>query len=211
MSKLDHLAIVAPTLEEGVAYVEQTLGVPMAAGGKHPEMGTHNRLLRLGDDIYLEAIAVDPEAPKPKRPRWFGLDDSEAIRKAWNEGRRLRAWVARTDDIARDLAAHAFLGEAIRASRGNRAWTLSIPADGALPWAGLAPSLIAWGAGGSPAPSMPDVGARLAAFSVETPEPESAKRLFATLGVEGGPEIRAAGSLRLRAEVRTPKGTFTLE
>ncbi len=78
MSKLDHLAIVAPTLEEGVAYVEKTLGVPMAAGGKHPEMGTHNRLLRLGDDIYLEVIAVDPEAPRPERPRWFGLDDSEA-------------------------------------------------------------------------------------------------------------------------------------
>ena len=210
MPKLDHLAIVAPTLEEGVAYVEQTLGVPMAAGGKHPEMGTHNRLLRLGD-VYLEAIAVDPDAPKPKRPRWFGLDDSAAIRKAWDEGRRLRAWVARTDDIARDLAAHAFLGEAIRASRGNRAWTISIPADGALPWGGLAPSLIAWGDGGPPAPSMPDVGASLMAFSVETPQPESAKRLFAALAIQGAPAIRAGGSLRLRAEVRTPIGTFTLE
>ena len=174
MPTLDHLAIIAPTLQDGVAYVEATLGAPMAPGGKHPEMGTHNRLLRLGDDVYLEVIAVDPDAPRPERPRWFGLDDSAAVRSAWNEGRRLRAWVARTGDISGDLAAHPFLGEAVRASRGDRAWTLSIPADGALPLGGLAPSLIAWGGAGSPAPSMPDVGARLVAFTLSTSAPARA-------------------------------------
>lgn len=184
MPTLDHLAIIAPTLEEGVAYVERTLGVPMAAGGKHREMGTHNRLLRLGDDVYLEAISVDPDAPRPGRPRWFGLDDFAGVRKAWDEGRRLRAWVARTSDLSGDLARHgAFLGQAVRASRGGRSWDISIPADGKLPLGGLAPSLIDWGAAGSPAPSMPDVGARLISLSVETPEPERAKRLFADLPI----------------------------
>lgn len=41
----------------------------------HPQFGTHNRCLGMEDGIYLEVIAVDPEAPPPSRPRWFGLDD----------------------------------------------------------------------------------------------------------------------------------------
>jgi len=32
--------------------------------GAHPLMGTHNRLLALGD-LYLEVIAVDPAAQPP--------------------------------------------------------------------------------------------------------------------------------------------------
>ena len=32
-------------------------------------MGTHNLLMRIGDQVYLELIAIDPEAPTPGRPR----------------------------------------------------------------------------------------------------------------------------------------------
>jgi Glyoxalase-like domain len=37
-------------------------------------MGTHNALAQLGDEKFLEIPAIDPEAERPKRPRWFGLD-----------------------------------------------------------------------------------------------------------------------------------------
>ena len=50
MRELDHLVVAARTLEEGAAWVEAKLGVPMAGGGKHDLMGTHNRLLRLDVD-----------------------------------------------------------------------------------------------------------------------------------------------------------------
>ncbi|TAG15573.1 MAG: VOC family protein, partial [Rhodobacterales bacterium] len=36
MLRIDHLAIVATRLEDGVAAVEDLFGVPMAGGGKHP-------------------------------------------------------------------------------------------------------------------------------------------------------------------------------
>ena len=74
MIELDHLAVAGETLAEAVAHVEDALGVEMAAGGVHVEMGTHNRLLSLGPGMYLEAIAVDPAARGPDRPRWFDLD-----------------------------------------------------------------------------------------------------------------------------------------
>jgi hypothetical protein len=63
MLSFDHLAIGAETLDEGVEAVEAALGVPLAPGGGHPAMGTHNRLLSLGPGEYLEVIAIDPDAP----------------------------------------------------------------------------------------------------------------------------------------------------
>ena len=63
MAKLDHLVIMAHTLDEGVAWCEATLGVTPASGGEHPLMGTHNRLLRIDSaefpSAYLELIAIN--------------------------------------------------------------------------------------------------------------------------------------------------------
>src|SRR5690606_32822306 len=75
-SYIDHLVVTAPSLAEGARFVREALGVEPEPGGKHPRMGTHNLLLRLGNDVYLEVIAIDPGAPAPGHPRWFGLDDA---------------------------------------------------------------------------------------------------------------------------------------
>ena len=50
---LDHLAITARTLDEGVAWVREMLGIEMPPGGAHPRMGTHNRLMALGPSDFL--------------------------------------------------------------------------------------------------------------------------------------------------------------
>ena len=76
MLRFDHLAVSAETLADGVAYVEQALGLALAGGGQHPLMATHNRLLGLGD-LYLEVIAADPDAPRPAHPRWFDLPEDD--------------------------------------------------------------------------------------------------------------------------------------
>ena len=55
----DHIVFGASSLEAGAAWLEQQLGVPLAPGGEHVKMGTHNRLLRLGELTYLELIAIN--------------------------------------------------------------------------------------------------------------------------------------------------------
>ena len=94
--ELDHLVVSAEHLQEGVDWVEAQLGVTMAPGGKHAAMGTHNRLLGLGE-VYLEVIAADPDAPPPAHPRWFGLD-------AFRGPPRLTNWVVRVSDMDAGLA-----------------------------------------------------------------------------------------------------------
>lgn len=211
MLQLDHVVVIAPSLEEGAAHVKAQLGIDMPFGGEHPQMGTHNLLLRLGDAVFLEVIAVNPAAPAPKRARWFGLDDTESVLSAWNEGRRLRAWVAQTRAFDSVLAAHgAWLGESVRVSRGDRSWRFIMRQDGSLPADGVAPPVIDWGERGNPASAMPDHGATLESFIIEHPDPDGVLSLYERMGVTDPPEVRQGERFRYRATIRTPGGVREL-
>ena len=63
---LDHLVVAAATLADGIEYVAGITGVAPHAGGKHVAMGTHNALLRLGERIFLELIAIDPDGSQAR-------------------------------------------------------------------------------------------------------------------------------------------------
>ena len=95
---IDHLVIAADSLEQGSAWCLATLGVKPSGGGKHPLMGTHNRVMAISSesfpDCYLEVIAIDPDAPAPGWPRWFGLDEPEvceAVRESLGWSTQWRA------------------------------------------------------------------------------------------------------------------------
>lgn len=202
---IDHLAVTAPTLEAGVAYVRDVLGVEPGPGGEHERMGTHNRLLRLGEALYLEVIAPNPAMPAPGRARWFGLDDLAA-----DAPPRLGAWVLRTDDIdAATAAATEALGVVEPMSRGAFEWRITIPADGRQPLGGVAPALIEWRAGGHPAERLPDGGLALEGLDIFHPEPRRVERLLASIGFTGPVAVHAlpAGRMpHLAASIATPSG-----
>lgn len=202
---LDHLAITAPCLEAGVEFVRRSLGVSPQVGGAHPRMGTHNHLLKLGERLYLEVIAVDPQAPRPNRPRWFRLDAPDPAQPI-----RLAAWIARTDDIQAAAGASPVpLGRVEAMSRGPLSWLITIPADGSLPLDGLAPTLIQWSAGGHPADMLKDSGCSLVRLEGFHPEAPKVDSVLAALGFEG--EFRASPlppghTPYLVAHIRTPAG-----
>lgn len=207
MLQLDHLSVIAPSLAEGVAHIRNCLDLDIPYGRAHDGMGTHNHLLRLGDDVYLEVIAADPAAPPPGRPRWFGLDDTALVRSSWDSGFRLRGWVARTTDVAEVLARHgSILGEEVRLSGSGRNFSFAVPPGGALPLGGLAPSVIDRGGHPPSIAAMPDLGARLRSFVVEHPEPAEVMALYERLGVENPPKVQRGERLRYRAVIETPIG-----
>lgn len=165
---LDHLVVAARTLEEGAAWVESALGVRMQPGGKHPLMGTHNRLLSIGRGRYLEVIAVDPAAPPPGRARWFGLDEP-AVRARLERGPVLLHWAERTDDLEAALRDYPERVEVLDATRGDLAWRITVPADGRLPCGGACPTLIQWKGAAHPAGRLPPSGAELLELRTEGP------------------------------------------
>jgi hypothetical protein len=213
---LDHLVVVAPTLAEGRTWVEDLLGVAMFPGGRHNELGTHNALLRIGDDIFLEVIALDPEADHDG-PRVFGIGDPRAARADWEAGRRLRTWVARTADgvgiegLDAVLADHgSLLGVARRVTRNERVWRMSIPAGGALPLGGAAPTVVDYEPGMVPARRMPETGCALLGLTIATPDPDALRNLLERLDLQGPVEVVPGPEVGLTARIATPRGEVAL-
>ena len=199
MLTLDHIAVAAETLEAGVAHVEAALGVTMAPGGEHAEMGTHNRLLSLGPGLYLEVIAVNPEAPPPGQARWFDLD-------RFTGAPRLTNWIVRTDDLAGVLAlAPSGMGTPISFARGPFMWQMAVPPDGCLPFDGAAPALIEWETALHPADQLPGSGCRLQRIEVSHPEAEALLAAFPALAEMERVEI-VTGERGLAATIETPEG-----
>ena len=202
MLALDHLALSARTLAEGVDWVETALGVSLAGGGQHPHMATHNRLLGLGD-LYLEVIAIDPAAPPPAWPRWFDLDQ-------FSGPPRLTNWVARTSDLTAALtSAPPGTGTPVALSRGSYRWQMAVPASGKLPFDGCYPALIQWDPPHHPTQSLPEAHIRLTRLEIAHPR-FTALRAALTL-TDPRLHIVPGPAKALRATFATPHGSRTLE
>lgn len=205
--KLDHLTVIAPSLAEGVSHVRDCLGLDVPFGTRHDYMGTHNHRLRLGDGVYLEIVALDPDGAEPGRPRWFGLDDQDRVRADWNGGRRLRGWVASTDAIDAVVSARrAIFGPKVSLPAKDPTFDFAIPADGSLPLDGAAPSLIDHRGDAAYVATIPDLGARLRALTLEHPDPAAIAALYRAVSIDRPPAIVPGPVVRYRAEIETPAG-----
>lgn len=208
----DHVVVAARSLEEGAAWCEATLGATPVEGGKHANLGTHNRLLGLGDGgfrrMYLEIIAIDPDASPPRRARWFDLD-SPRLAAALAAGPRLVHWVARCNDIARAVAvlraAGHDPGEAIAAERmtatGLLRWRITLRDDGARLAGGAVPLLIEW-RDAHPCDRLPQSAVSVARIALGGVDAALATRLGAAAATAAAP--------RLAVSFDTPRGRVEL-
>ncbi|MCY1127352.1 VOC family protein [Frigidibacter sp. RF13] len=202
MWELDHLAVTAPTLTEAADHVAAALGVALGPIGHHSHMGTHNRLVGLGPSDYLEAIAIDPEAPEPAWPRWFRLNEPSA-------GARLTNWICRVPDLDAALsAAPAGAGLPTALARGDFRWNMAVPEDGRLPFDDCFPALLSWQGGLKPPDRLADSGCRLTRLEVAHPE---ADRLRPLLRLSDARIEIVPGAPALRATFDTPGGRRRLE
>jgi hypothetical protein len=203
MLRFDHLAVSCTTLDDGVAAVEAALGIPLAPGGQHAHMATHNRLLNLGD-LYLEVIAPDPSLPAPTWPRWFDLD-------AFTGPPRLTNWVTACDDLAAELAlSPPGTGVPTQLARGDFRWDMAIPADGRLPHDGAFPALIHWHGPAHPAARLPDRGVRLLRFAITHPDADMLRAALAPRLHDDRITFVTGPEKSMQATFTTPFGPRTL-
>ena len=219
---LDHLVVLADSLEQGVAWCEAQLGVTPGPGGEHPLMGTHNRLLRIDSpnfpQAYLEIIAIQPERQPLRAPplrRWFDMDDAALQAQLRAQGPQLGHWVARTDALDAALVACSARGwergPALAASRmtpqGLLQWRISVRDDGQRLLGGVLPTLIEWGAV-HPTSAMPASGLQLQALTVQHPQAQALQALADALELHG--VQWREGPAALQAQLHTPRGEVTL-
>ncbi len=204
MLQLDHIAVLGETLDEAATHAELALGQPLQPGGRHEAFGTHNRVLGLDPEIYLEAISRDPAAPPPACARWFGLDHFAGPA-------RLDKWICRVDDLDRALEVLPMAGRAVDLERGTLRWRMSVPEDGLLPFDGLFPALIEWQSDVPPGKALPPSGCSLRELTVAHPDAAGLSDLL-TPHLEI-PCLRFVEGDRpmLRAEIDTAQGTAILQ
>ncbi|UWQ84735.1 VOC family protein [Leisingera caerulea] len=199
---LDHLAVAGQTLQEAVAHTEEALGIPLGPGGRHARYGTHNRLIGLEDGLYLEAIAIDPDARPEEQPRWFNLDRFEGPA-------RLSNWILRSGDLEAEkhlLPPHA--QRHVSMQRGDLSWLMTVPADGLLPFDNLFPAVLQWQAE-PPAGKLPQSGCRLTRLVLS--HPEAAELQTALDRILNDPRLKVeAGEPAMMAEFATPHGPRVL-
>lgn len=210
MLTLDHLTIIAPTLSEGVDHVRECLEIEVPFGTRHLYMGTHNHRLQLGDGVYLEIVARDPDGVNPGRARWFGVDDPAQVRADWNEGRRLRGWVAAVQDIEGTVGQNPEFGDVVSLPFDNPEFAFAILDDGSLPLDGALPSLIDHRNDPTNMSEIPDLDARLVSFTLRHPSPDRIEATYTELQIDRPPSVKSGSPLRYEAVVETPTGRRTL-
>ena len=229
-TQIDHLVVVAQSLDQGVQWCEATLGITPNPGGEHAQFGTHNRLFKIATPAipmaYFEIIAINPGAKGPANPhakRWFDMDDP-ALRSAVATEPRLVHFVASTDDIqAARMALKAQgidRGPALPASRHSRKgvlqWQITVREDGQRLFDGTLPTLIQWGKADDAEPlrlhprnSLPRSGVSLQSLAISHPTAPKLQAAYAAIGLT---DIAiATGPANVTATLKTPKGLVQLQ
>lgn len=229
-TQIDHLVVMASSLDVGVQWCQDTLGITPAAGGEHEKYGTHNRLFKIATPnyplAYFEIIAINPDAVIPKRsqvPRWFDMDDV-SLQKAIQQGPRLIHFVSSTDDIK--TARHQLRSQGIergqvvhasrKSSKGTLNWQITVRDDGERLFNGTLPTLIQWGKPDAAEPlrlhprnSLPRSGVTLQSLTVSHPSATKLQDAYESIGLQG--VSVQAGDANIVATLQTPKGLVQLQ
>jgi catechol 2,3-dioxygenase-like lactoylglutathione lyase family enzyme len=204
---LDHIILGCNDLDRGIKFVEERTGIRAAFGGVHPDRGTMNALVSLGERHYLEIMAPNPNA---KTVQAWAAPQLNALRELTSP--RLVTWAVHPGDIealAKKLrqAGVAVLGP----SAGSR-----IRPDGlVLNWKslnltdnhhGLLPFFIEWSADSIHPSSDAPGGCHIERFAAADADPDQLLKAYQRIGVDV--IVERGDRPQLRARISGPKGTL---
>jgi len=180
-SRIDHIVIGAVNLISGTKILETKLRTKFSPGGEHQIMGTHNKLLKLQSDIYLEVIANNPNIDKPSRQRWFSLDETKTKEKIKHAPKTL-SWVLAVDNIEKTVKTCGYNpGEILQMSRGELTWKITVPSNGGLVDNGVLPALIEWPINQHPSTNLINSKVSINKLSIFHPESYKIKNIISNL------------------------------
>ena len=192
---IDHIILGINDLDKGIAQFKELTGITPVFGGIHPNSFTHNALVALDGEMYIEIMAPRPDAQQV--PDYFlTLENLTPI-----------DWAVRTRDTQQTKeklnAAGFIISERREGSRAKSDGTL-------LSWITFGienqedfPFFIEWGTGSvHPSASSP-AGCSLNSFYINTPEVEAMGKLNTILQL--GATVAKRNKKQLRVTLNTPK------
>jgi len=201
----DHFLWGCSNLKEGIRIFKEKTGVEAVIGGKHPGVGTHNALVSLGDKVYLEIIAPDPEANSL-------VEDYAFLKELKSPS--LFYWAAHTENIDNLLQ---LITKSGKPNSGINEGSRKKPDGTLLKWKalsleskqdGLLPFFIQWDKQSKhPAQESPK-GCTIDSYWLESPAAVALGKDFTQLGIKMPLQYGKKDVLHLK--LNTPKGIVTL-
>ena len=183
MFKIDHIVFGALSLEEGTQFIEKKLDTKLSNIGYHDFMGTHNRVLKIGKNIYFEVIAIDPKSKSLNHERWFNLDN-KGLQEKLKKKPQIIGYVIETFN----QKILKYYSPFFKAVRGKYKWNFAMPKIendklySGLIENGVMPSLINWQSE-KPINKMKDSKFELENIEIEIMEKQySYKKFLMSLG-----------------------------
>ena len=203
--KIDHIVYAVPDLEKAIATFSKQTGVAPVFGGYHLSQGTKNALVNLGDQCYLEFLAIDVGNTNVTAPRWMGVDLIDRP--------QITRWSLKSTDLERDskiVTAHQTAMGIIQ--QGSRemtngdilTWGIVMPLP--TPKVELIPFMTDWSDSvRHPTDSLADK-CQLKSIKLMRPDPGSLQYVLDQLGVPV--EIGIGPDISISIEIESGEGVF---
>ena len=198
--QIDHIIVGISGLKKGMDQFEKLSGVRPSFGGEHPGYGTHNALVSLGENIYLEIIST-----KPGIKNIFFKDSPELTPLGW---------AASTDNITRlkeKLLAKGFkTTDPVKSSRfqqnGSKLeWKTVFISE---PEIKGAPFFIEWSKRSVHPAETAAKGCKLKSLELYTSDAEKLKELLKELDLNI--KVTNSSSTAVKITMKCPKGDILL-
>ncbi|MSU90922.1 VOC family protein [Rhodobacteraceae bacterium 2CG4] len=202
---LDHILLGAPDLDAATTAFSALSGVTPSGGGSHPGFGTRNKLVSLGEALFFEVIAPDPEQLAKGR-RADGLSDLAAP--------KMMAFCLRSSDL---------LALSERATAAGLSPQTPVPMSRTRPdgvtlnweilyldtegWGDAVPFVIDWKGSPHPAETSPE-GCALTDFAVLHPDAAKLRAVYEAMGIDVPVKSALAPGFLLKLD--TPNGEVVL-
>ena len=169
--------------------------------------GTHNHIMQLGSRLFLEVIAINPQALKPDRCRWYGLDDPD-IQSEIKIQPRLLTWVVNTKNISALIRSKDFdFGKPELISRSHLSWYFGLPDDGRLFEGGTVPYIIQWNTNQHPAVNMANQKCKFKSLDIYHPDTKRLGRILESISALQLVNLhQTTRPAHIIATIETPRG-----
>lgn len=207
---VDHLVLAVNDLQRGIEWFEQKTGVRPVIGGRHPNRGTQNALVALGNRQYLEILAPDPQQA--------GHERAADLLKLTVP--RIVLWASATSDIelvgqnartAKLAVAGPLDGSRARPDGKLLKWrslNVAREADKDILYFNVIPFFIQWDKESLHPSQDSPAGCRLLSLEFEHPDAEALTAVMKTLGING--KVAKGASPVIKTTLDTPKGKVEL-
>lgn len=196
---IDHIILGINDLEKGIAQFKELTGVEPVFGGVHPYSFTHNALVALDGEMYIEIMAPRPGAENV--PAYFlTLETLTPI-----------DWAVRVANVNKTKEKLKTAGFVTTESKdGSRAK----PDGTKLTWTTFGieqhddfPFFIEWGVDSVHPSATSPAGCSLKSFHINTPDDGAMSKLNTVLQL--GATLSTGNKTRLRLTIDTPNGTVS--